>query len=453
MDDSDSNQHDNQRCSPEMMPPNENTEIPLRWLHMNGESVDANTNLDLCCESLPFAKFDYFGSLLVPQCAVVTLEIPVVDVGFRSLVEIGIAKVDGDSSNEITGKWMGPKPGQSDFDEKPSGQPLDWLLPGDTLRVELDTGFGRILIRNTRAEEAAQSGFESFDHQPTVATQGIGDIVGQPWVFVFRCRPKATEGLKFGPAKCWLRPPDPEVDGRAAATGAARYAAKRGLPAPSAQLLLHKTLAAATVEAAVHFARTVENMDSLRQAVLRLQAQGPSGHGDADEAQKSLVKLLADLDGGQQPGPNFADIQCVSPKILGESGALYISGGFPVNEKNARDLDVGAIVRFGDWKTTPVVEKTLTVPIGDSHDVQLLPELYHVVNFVREHMVDAQQNVLVHCGAGVSRSAAGCCAWLMAHEHLSRDEALAKLKKARQWARPNDHFMNELKKYEDLLRG
>merc|ERR1719223_494581 len=105
----DSGQHNNQRHSPEMMPVNQSTEIPLRWLHMNGESVDANANLDLsCCESLRFAKFDYFGSLLVPQCAVVTLEIPVLDAGFRSLVEVGIAKLDGDSSNEITGKWMGP---------------------------------------------------------------------------------------------------------------------------------------------------------------------------------------------------------------------------------------------------------------------------------------------------------------------------------------------------------
>jgi len=59
--------------------------------------------------------------------------------------------------------------------------------------------------------------------------------------------------------------------------------------------------------------------------------------------------------------------------------------------------------------------------------------------------------VLVHCAAGVSRSATIAASHLMIRRELSRDQALERVKKARHVIGPNEHFMEVLKKLEAFL--
>lgn len=60
---------------------------------------------------------------------------------------------------------------------------------------------------------------------------------------------------------------------------------------------------------------------------------------------------------------------------------------------------------------------------------------------------------LVHCNAGVSRSAALCMAYLMKHRHVSLLEAHRWLKGRRPLVRPNKGFWEQLIRYEMELRG
>ena len=65
--------------------------------------------------------------------------------------------------------------------------------------------------------------------------------------------------------------------------------------------------------------------------------------------------------------------------------------------------------------------------------------------------IDSQRllgrNVLVHCHAGVSRSAAIIVAYLIKKEHTNLAKALATLRSKRPRAKPNDAFMQQLKKF------
>jgi predicted protein tyrosine phosphatase len=59
-----------------------------------------------------------------------------------------------------------------------------------------------------------------------------------------------------------------------------------------------------------------------------------------------------------------------------------------------------------------------------------------------------EKKVLVHCNAGVSRSASVAIAYLIRYEQLSYEEAFATVKKARPSIRPNHGFVEQLKKFK-----
>lgn len=59
--------------------------------------------------------------------------------------------------------------------------------------------------------------------------------------------------------------------------------------------------------------------------------------------------------------------------------------------------------------------------------------------------------VLVHCNAGVSRSASVVIAYLMKHYSMSFDEAFRFVKSKRSFIRPNTGFLEQLKEYESKL--
>ncbi|XP_013778636.1 dual specificity protein phosphatase 19-like [Limulus polyphemus] len=59
--------------------------------------------------------------------------------------------------------------------------------------------------------------------------------------------------------------------------------------------------------------------------------------------------------------------------------------------------------------------------------------------------------VLVHCNAGVSRSATLVIGYLMNREKLCLDEAFGKVKSVRPFIKPNVGFMEQLRQYEKEL--
>ena len=66
-------------------------------------------------------------------------------------------------------------------------------------------------------------------------------------------------------------------------------------------------------------------------------------------------------------------------------------------------------------------------------------------------MKQEKRIILVHCAAGVSRSASFVIAYLMKDEKMPFHQAIDKVKAARKWANPNTGFRKQLIEYNSEL--
>ncbi|PWA99020.1 dual specificity protein phosphatase domain-containing protein [Artemisia annua] len=90
----------------------------------------------------------------------------------------------------------------------------------------------------------------------------------------------------------------------------------------------------------------------------------------------------------------------------------------------------------------------MAVPLTDSEGSNLLDYLEVSLDFIDQ----ARKNgsVLVHCFAGLSRSASIMTAYLMRSERLSVQDALASLRQSKPSVCPNDGFLEQLTMFQDM---
>ncbi|XP_053546776.1 dual specificity protein phosphatase 8-like [Bombina bombina] len=89
----------------------------------------------------------------------------------------------------------------------------------------------------------------------------------------------------------------------------------------------------------------------------------------------------------------------------------------------------------------------LRIPINDSYCEKILPWLSAAVDFI-EKVELLNGKVLVHCLAGISRSAAVAIAYIMRSMGLSLDDAYRFVKEKRPSISPNFNFLGQLLEYE-----
>ncbi|KAJ3113412.1 hypothetical protein HDU96_003422 [Phlyctochytrium bullatum] len=109
-----------------------------------------------------------------------------------------------------------------------------------------------------------------------------------------------------------------------------------------------------------------------------------------------------------------------------------------------------------DPKREKVLVKSLAVDLKDdfSDPTALILKIPEIVCFVsaavNEEAPGVHPQVLFHCVAGVSRSAAACAAYLMASRKWTAEHALNVVRASRPEAAPNPSFLRQLKAFEDL---
>ena len=94
--------------------------------------------------------------------------------------------------------------------------------------------------------------------------------------------------------------------------------------------------------------------------------------------------------------------------------------------------------------------KYKTIPADDLPTFRLSKYFDECVRFIDEGRKTGK--VLVHCAAGVSRSATVVVCYVMAHLGKSSTEALAYVKSKHSTAFPNAGFLKQLKSYEAELK-
>ena len=94
---------------------------------------------------------------------------------------------------------------------------------------------------------------------------------------------------------------------------------------------------------------------------------------------------------------------------------------------------------------------TLAITIRDGMDQDIAAFFPKMFAFASQAHDDPSHKMLVHCEAGVSRSATLATAWLMKSERLTFLEAFTRLKDKRQRVLPNIGFASQLQRFEHAL--
>lgn len=116
--------------------------------------------------------------------------------------------------------------------------------------------------------------------------------------------------------------------------------------------------------------------------------------------------------------------------------------------------EVKAIVSLGTRGCGYVTHENIfycRIVICDEPESNIRQHFDLACDFIKNHL-DAGRQVLVHCQAGVSRSASICIAYLMREHYLSFYQAYAAVKEARPKISPNYGFLDQLLKYDKELQ-
>ncbi|XP_068102587.1 dual specificity protein phosphatase 18-like [Hyperolius riggenbachi] len=159
--------------------------------------------------------------------------------------------------------------------------------------------------------------------------------------------------------------------------------------------------------------------------------------------------------GARQPTMFYIRRPRLFSKLIKVTKCLYIS-----NEEAARNKTLLRTHRITciinvclDRPTgTPPVSEYLHFPVEDIAEAPLCDYFDTIADKIQEVGASGGRT-LVHCVAGISRSATVCLAYLMKHRRMSLLEAHARLKERRPMIYPNIGFWRQLIDYELALFG
>ena len=135
-------------------------------------------------------------------------------------------------------------------------------------------------------------------------------------------------------------------------------------------------------------------------------------------------------------------------------GELYLGGrSSTVSEDELLSRKVTHIVSITTDDVTLPGEKfkQYHVRLEDEGESNLSSHFEDIFRFMREAVLD-QQAVLVHCEAGISRSATTVIAYLMKFHSMTLGQAFEHTKERRRIINPNTGFVEQLRRFEHTVR-
>lgn len=213
--------------------------------------------------------------------------------------------------------------------------------------------------------------------------------------------------------------------------------------------------------------RTIAYMFSWRQRMKRdvFHMFGLRGPADADmqfHAKMVKAEKLGDgktftIERDWSPAPPMPDRLVPEPKSLhrqfgGDPVSIHLDGktchrrlfvgGLEIQPSHRPAVD--AVLNLGEepsrWvkKGRGVHPDDRAVNHGEGSQGMTVEQICEEADWVIERLRQ-NQRVLIHCVAGMNRSATVCCAALILLEGLSAEDALTRIRERHPWARPDSH--------------
>lgn len=134
---------------------------------------------------------------------------------------------------------------------------------------------------------------------------------------------------------------------------------------------------------------------------------------------------------------------------------LFLSGCKGLNSGSLRQLGIKRVINAS--LEVPLIEseeiESIRIPVNDVPGKNHIIIHFDPVAEIIDSSVKNQEGVLVHCVAGVSRSATLILAYLMKHRGMRLRDAFLFLHSKRHVIRPNFSFFEQLISYEKTLFG
>jgi len=178
-------------------------------------------------------------------------------------------------------------------------------------------------------------------------------------------------------------------------------------------------------------------------------------------AEEDLASRLGGLS-MHQANDNFSQRELISvPPSKGDNvfsqvapvtPYLYLAAATALSPSRLESLGVTLVINVTKQLPNLPLEgaRNLKIAIDDCTRTDLGRHLEGLVRAIAEER-DSGGRVLVHCVAGVSRSASVCLAYLV-KQYCSLLEAWRHLRTVRPWVRPNYAFMQQLVDWEAKVR-
>jgi protein-tyrosine phosphatase len=139
-----------------------------------------------------------------------------------------------------------------------------------------------------------------------------------------------------------------------------------------------------------------------------------------------------------------------SPAKIHDDCNVYLG-----SEADAMDLNfinsekITTILSIQSWEIQKKIKgiNYEFVQANDNSEQDLYSKFKFICDFLKESS-ERNERVLVHCQAGISRSATACLAYLMKEKNMSLDSSFCELRKRRDIVSPNFAFLGQLKCWE-----
>ena len=137
---------------------------------------------------------------------------------------------------------------------------------------------------------------------------------------------------------------------------------------------------------------------------------------------------------------------CTEPSVIDTN--LYLSKADFAQDKSKLDFyGIKSVLTVADIPPAfPAHYRYKVIKVSDTPSENLKKHFSEMVDFIEESLSKGEP-VLVHCGAGQSRSPTAIMAYLMKSKGWNLHQAYVHVLRIRPFIYPNEAFLNQLKEY------